>query len=104
MDLLTQHTVDAGAGVDAVASFENVAVLAPRGRFEIEMYLTFLKLIGQVNPSCKLLCNPPLHAGAFSTLRTSFSTCTPQSLTHVLQPYDPRNHRFHTWGDVILVW
>ena len=50
MDLLTQHTVDAGAGVDAVASFENVAVLAPRGRFEVEMYLTFLKLVGQVRP------------------------------------------------------
>ena len=48
LDALNEHTVDAGAGVDAVASFDNVNVMAPRGRFEVEMYLSFLKLIGQV--------------------------------------------------------
>ncbi len=49
LDALNEHTVDAGAGVDAVASFDNVNVMAPRGRFEVELYLSFLKLIGQVH-------------------------------------------------------
>ena len=51
LDALNEHTVDAGAGVDAVASFDNVNVMAPRGRFEVELYLSFLKLIGQVRRS-----------------------------------------------------
>jgi hypothetical protein len=47
-DNLMEHS-DAGAAVgDAVATFDNVAVQAPRGRFDVEMYLTFLKLVGQV--------------------------------------------------------
>ena len=33
---------------DAVATFDQVGVLVPRGRFDIEMYLGSLKLVGQV--------------------------------------------------------
>jgi hypothetical protein len=45
-----QHT-DAGVAVgDAVVTFDGVAVLAPRGRFEIELYGSFMKLLGQVLP------------------------------------------------------
>ena len=57
LDALNEHTVDAGAGVDAVASFDNVNVMAPRGRFEVEMYLSFLKLIGQVR-TVTVFCSP----------------------------------------------
>ena len=32
--------------------FGDVAVLNPRGRFEVEMHLNFLSLVGQVRP-CK---------------------------------------------------
>lgn len=40
---------DSGAAVgDAIVSFGAVAVLAPRGRFEIELYGSFMKLLGQV--------------------------------------------------------
>lgn len=47
-DELNQYT-DAGASVgDPVVTFEGAAVLAPRGRFDIELYLSFLKLTGQV--------------------------------------------------------
>ena len=47
-DSVMQHT-DVGAAVgDAVVSFDNVAILAPRGRFEVEMYGSFMKLMGQV--------------------------------------------------------
>lgn len=39
----------AGAATgDAVATFDQVGVLVPRGRFDIEMYLSSLKLVGQV--------------------------------------------------------
>ena len=45
---LVQYT-DTGAAVgDPVATFDGAAVLAPRGRFNIELYLSFLKLTGQV--------------------------------------------------------
>lgn len=47
-DMIMPHT-DSGAAVgDAIASFGAAAVLAPRGRFEIELYGSFMKLIGQV--------------------------------------------------------
>ena len=46
--MIMPHT-DSGAAVgDAIASFGAVAVLAPRGRFEIELYGSFMKLLGQV--------------------------------------------------------
>lgn len=48
LDNLLQHT-DAGASTsdEAVCHFEDVAILAPRGRFNVEMHLSFIKLIGQ---------------------------------------------------------
>ncbi|KAK9811520.1 hypothetical protein WJX72_005220 [[Myrmecia] bisecta] len=45
-DRVMEHTEVVASG-DAIASFEAVAVLAPRGRFEVEMYSTFMKLVGQ---------------------------------------------------------
>lgn len=49
MDALLQHT-DAGVATtdDAVVTFDDVAVLAPRGRFSVEMHTSFLKMVGQV--------------------------------------------------------
>lgn len=38
-----------GAGAAAVASFYDVSVLAPRGRFTVEMYPGHMKLTGQVS-------------------------------------------------------
>ena len=32
-----------------IATFDSVGLLAPRGRFEVEMYLTSMKLLGQVS-------------------------------------------------------
>lgn len=50
-DRVMDHT-DAGDTVgDAVVTFDGVAVLAPRGRFEVELYLSFMKLLGQVMPA-----------------------------------------------------
>mmetsp|Transcript_13731 Transcript_13731/g.38868 ORF Transcript_13731/g.38868 Transcript_13731/m.38868 type:complete len:635 (-) Transcript_13731:206-2110(-) len=48
LDLVLQKT-DAGAvtSADAIVSFSEVAVLAPRGRFDVEMHASFLKLYGQ---------------------------------------------------------
>jgi len=52
-DRVVEHTeVGAAAAGDAVVTFEGVAVLHPRGRFDIEMYATFLKLLGQARPCC----------------------------------------------------
>ncbi|KAL4426532.1 hypothetical protein ABPG77_008390 [Micractinium sp. CCAP 211/92] len=46
-DMVSQFT-DAGAATgDAVATFDQVGVLVPRGRFDIEMYMSSLKLVGQ---------------------------------------------------------
>ncbi|CAK0784212.1 hypothetical protein CVIRNUC_007416 [Coccomyxa viridis] len=46
-DMIMPHT-DSGAAVgDAIVSFGAVAVLAPRGRFEVELYGSFMKLLGQ---------------------------------------------------------
>lgn len=39
---------DAGAATgDAITSFDQVAVIVPRGRFDVEMYASSLKLLGQ---------------------------------------------------------
>ncbi|KAK9825879.1 hypothetical protein WJX81_000254 [Elliptochloris bilobata] len=47
-DRVLEHTeAGAAAAGDAIVTFDGVAVLHPRGRFEIEMYATFLKLLGQ---------------------------------------------------------
>eukprot|EP00878_Enallax_costatus_P023141 GHUV01024603.1.p1 GENE.GHUV01024603.1~~GHUV01024603.1.p1 ORF type:complete len:609 (+),score=227.34 GHUV01024603.1:931-2757(+) len=48
VDALLHHT-DAGASTsdDAVITFHNVASLAPRGRFQVEMHLSYLQLVGQ---------------------------------------------------------
>ena len=46
---LVQYTAAGAALGDPVATFEGSAVLAPRGRFDIELYLSFLKLTGQVD-------------------------------------------------------
>ncbi len=60
-DVIMPHT-DSGAAVgDAIASFGAAAVLAPRGRFEIELYGNFMKLIGQVQSVVDLRrCIPSL--------------------------------------------
>lgn len=49
LDALLQYT-DAGVATsaDAVVTFDEVAVLAPRGRYQVEMHTSFLKLVGQV--------------------------------------------------------
>lgn len=48
LDALLQYT-DAGVATsaDAVVTFDEVAVLAPRGRYQVEMHASFLKLVGQ---------------------------------------------------------
>ncbi|GBF95966.1 FACT complex subunit [Raphidocelis subcapitata] len=48
LQALLAHT-DAGVATsdDAVCAFDEVAVLAPRGRFEVEMHGSFLKMAGQ---------------------------------------------------------
>ena len=62
-DRLMKHT-DAGVAVgDAVVGFDGVAVLAPRGRFEIELYGSFMKLLGQVGGGVQQhTCQFPAHA------------------------------------------
>lgn len=49
LDALLQYT-DAGVATsdDAVVTFDEVAVLAPRGRYQVEMHASFIKLVGQV--------------------------------------------------------
>ena len=43
---------DAGAAAgNAVVTFETMSLLAPRGRFDVEMHLSSLKLTGQVHTS-----------------------------------------------------
>ena len=52
-DRVVEHTeAGAAAAGDAIVTFDGVAVLHPRGRFEIEMYATFLKLLGQARHRC----------------------------------------------------
>ena len=58
-DRVLEHTeAGAAAAGDAIVTFEGVAVLYPRGRFDIEMYATFLKLLGQACPphACSASC------------------------------------------------
>ncbi|BDA45000.1 FACT complex subunit SSRP1 [Coccomyxa sp. Obi] len=46
-DQVLEHT-DAGVAVeDAVVTFDSLAVLIPRGRFDVELYPSFMKLLGQ---------------------------------------------------------
>ncbi|KAJ0245391.1 FACT complex subunit SSRP1 [Hirschfeldia incana] len=41
---------DVGAGVEeAVVTFEGIAILTPRGRYNVELHLSFLRLQGQAN-------------------------------------------------------
>ncbi|ONI19315.1 hypothetical protein PRUPE_3G271500 [Prunus persica] len=41
---------DVGAGgEDAVVTFESIAILTPRGRYSVELHLSFLRLQGQAN-------------------------------------------------------
>ena len=47
-DKLKPYTLDDGAG-DVVASFDQVGVLVPRGRFDIEMYSNSFHLLGQAH-------------------------------------------------------
>ncbi|XP_058744875.1 FACT complex subunit SSRP1-like [Vicia villosa] len=42
--------VDVGdGGEDAVVTFESIAILTPRGRYSVELHLSFLRLQGQAN-------------------------------------------------------
>ncbi|EIE21134.1 SSrecog-domain-containing protein [Coccomyxa subellipsoidea C-169] len=46
-DQVLEHT-DAGVATeDAVVTFDSLAVLIPRGRFDVELYPSFMKLLGQ---------------------------------------------------------
>ncbi|KAL1200842.1 FACT complex subunit SSRP1 [Cardamine amara subsp. amara] len=41
---------DVGAGVEeAIVTFEGIAILTPRGRYSVELHLSFLRLQGQAN-------------------------------------------------------
>ena len=67
-DRVLEHTeAGAAAAGDAIVTFEGVAVLYPRGRFDIEMYGTFLKLLGQ---ACLLLfCQVWRNAGSLLLIK-----------------------------------
>ena len=84
-DEVVQHT-DAGAAMgNAVVTFDQVHVLAPRGRFEVEMYLSSLKLTGQVrcpfqhlcSLSAQEACSTPVHS--FAGTESGVSETKPQS-------------------------
>ena len=47
-DRLKPYTLDDGAG-DVVASFDQVGVLVPRGRFDVEMFSSSFHLLGQAH-------------------------------------------------------
>ena len=54
-DQVVQFT-DAGAAAgNAVVTFDTLSLVAPRGRFDVEMYMSSLKLTGQVSPVCQYL-------------------------------------------------
>jgi hypothetical protein len=55
-DLVSQYTDQGAATGDAVATFDQVGVLVPRGRFDIEMYMASLKLVGQVSRHARRRC------------------------------------------------
>ena len=52
---------------NAVVTFDQVHVLAPRGRFEVEMYLSSLKLTGQVRR--------PFQDTCAASVRTKSAAC-----------------------------
>lgn len=69
LDAVSAFTSDAADdSTDPIVTFDSVAVLAPRGRFTIELYSNHLKLGGPVRPfpfplsNCRfaLLCAPNL--------------------------------------------
>lgn len=48
LDMVMQHTeADVGSSADAVASFDEIAISVPRGRFEVQMHMSMIKLLGQ---------------------------------------------------------
>lgn len=48
LDMVMKHTdADVGSSTDAVASFDDIAVSVPRGRFVIQMHMAMMKLLGQ---------------------------------------------------------
>lgn len=48
LDLIMKHTdADVGNSTEAVASFDDIAVSVPRGRFVIQMHMAMMKLLGQ---------------------------------------------------------
>ncbi|XP_019442642.1 PREDICTED: FACT complex subunit SSRP1-like [Lupinus angustifolius] len=46
--IMSRADVGAG-GEDAVVTFEGIAILTPRGRYSVELHLSFLRLQGQAN-------------------------------------------------------
>lgn len=46
-DAISRHTEAGAATGDAVVTFDQVGVLVPRGRFDVEMYMAAVKLVGQ---------------------------------------------------------
>ena len=62
--MLASADVEAASADDAVCSFGEVSVQAPRGRFEVEFHLAFLKLMGQ-SQDFKARAEPPQHRAPF---------------------------------------
>ena len=60
-DALAQHTAQGQATGEAVATFESVGLLAPRGRFEVEMFVSSMTLSGQVSLKCMPSCSYRLY-------------------------------------------
>ncbi|KAL6518900.1 FACT complex subunit ssrp1 [Orobanche hederae] len=43
------EVADVGGGQEAVVTFDGIGILTPRGRYTIELHLSFLRLLGQAN-------------------------------------------------------
>ncbi len=68
-DQVLEHT-DAGVATeDAVVTFDSLAVLIPRGRFDVELYPSFMKLLGQVHITSLQLPTPLALFPGFHLLR-----------------------------------
>uniref|UniRef100_A0A6N2LIA2 FACT complex subunit SSRP1 n=1 Tax=Salix viminalis TaxID=40686 RepID=A0A6N2LIA2_SALVM len=48
-DLIVQRADVGAGGEEAVVTFEGIAILTPRGRYSVELHLSFLRLQGQAN-------------------------------------------------------
>ncbi|KAJ7000859.1 FACT complex subunit SSRP1 [Populus alba x Populus x berolinensis] len=48
-DLIVQKADVGAGGEEAVVTFEGIAILTPRGRYSVELHLSFLRLQGQAN-------------------------------------------------------